>query len=296
MTMRLIGVLLLLSLFSTTPACLVAQSKYEACLGDLGKTRQSLEVTGKERDALKTDRDALSGKLTEAVGQNQELVTKISSMGHNVEDLLGEKDKLSQERLGLKTQVDELTRMHAQAQQREAEYRTLMDKLHKMIDAGTLQVKVRGGRMLVQMSSDLLFPPGGVHLKAEAKESIAELANTLKSFPDRRFQVVGHSDATPISTARFPSNWELSAGRAIEMVKVLVDAGVPPEMVSAAGNAEFDPLEPNDSPDHKLANRRVELVFMPKIDELPGFSDALKTPGTATTPPPAAPDPKPSAS
>lgn len=266
-------------------ACLVAQSKYEACMGDLGKTRQSLEVATHERDALKVDRDGLSSKLTEAVGQNQELVTKLSSMGHNVEELLGEKDKLSLERQGLKSQVDELTRMHAQAQQREQEYRTLMDKLHKMIDAGTLQVKVRGGRMLVQMSSDLLFPPGGTHLKAEAKESIAELANTLKSFPDRRFQVVGHSDSTPINTARFPSNWELSSGRAIEMVKVLVDAGLPPEMVSAAGNAEFDPLEPNDSAEHKLANRRVELVFMPKIDELPGFADALKAP--ASTPAPA---------
>jgi chemotaxis protein MotB len=269
---RLVGVLAA-SVFAG--GCLVTKGTYEQCTGELGQTKSALSTTAGERDKAKAERDATGNKLTEALSQNQTLVTKISSMGQSVEQLLGEKDKLSQERADLSKQVEELNRLRSQSEARAGEYKQLLARLHKMIDAGTLQVKIRNGRMLVRLSSDLLFPPGGVRLKPEARQSIEALAETLKGFPDRKFQVVGHSDATPISTARFPSNWELSAERAIEVVKVMVDAGVPPEMLSAAGSAEFEPLMPNDTLENKLANRRVELVFLPKIDELPGFAEAL---------------------
>jgi chemotaxis protein MotB len=55
----------------------------------------------------------------------------------------------------------------------------------------------------------------------------------------------------------------------------MIEAGVPPEMISAAGNAEFDPLTENDTPEGRTTNRRVEIVFLPKIDELPGFDQVL---------------------
>jgi len=283
----------------SSAACLVTKGTYEQCTTALDATKKQLagtqtdlDSTRTERDGLKKDRDDLSIKLTDAVGQNQQLVSKLTSMGQNVDRLLGEKDKLGKERAELAQQVDELSRLRVQAEERSADYKRLLQKLHNMIDAGTLQVKIRNGRMLVQMSSDLLFPPGGVRLKPEAQMAIESLAETLKAFPDRHFQIVGHSDSTPIATQRFPSNWELSAERAIEVVKVLVDAGVPASNLSAAGNAEFDPLVDNDSNDHKQQNRRVELVFMPKIDELPGFKDALSSAAeTAVPPAPAAPPP-----
>ncbi len=144
-----------------------------------------------------------------------------------------------------------------------------------MIDAGTLQVKIRNGRMLVQMSSDVVFPPASTRIKPDAKTAIEELATTIATFAGRKFQVLGHSDATPIRSARFPSNWELSVQRATEVVKLMVEAGVPPEMLSAAGSAEFDPLVDNETPENRTTNRRVEIIFMPKIDELPGFDEVL---------------------
>lgn len=283
---QLVAVLSMLS----SVAC-VSTGTHRECVTALDATRaqlagtiQDLNNTTGDRDTCKKGRDALSAKLTDAVGQNQQLISKLTSLGQNVDRLLGEKDKLGKERAELASQVEELSRLRLQAEERSADYKRLLQRLHQMIDAGTLQVKIRNGRMLVQMSSDLLFPPGGVRLKPEAQMAIESLAETLRAFPDRHFQVVGHSDSTPIATARFPSNWELSAERAIEVVKVLVDGGVPASNLSAAGNAEFDPLVENDTPEHKQQNRRVELVFMPKLDELPGFSDAL---GSNPTPAPA---------
>jgi chemotaxis protein MotB len=139
-----------------------------------------------------------------------------------------------------------------------------------------LEVKIRNGRMVVRMPSDVVFPSGSSTIKLEAAKAITELAQTLKEFKDRKFVVIGHSDATPIRSERFPSNWELSTQRGVEVVKLLISSGVPPTILSAAGQAEFDPLVKEDSEKHKATNRRVEVVFMPTIDELPGFTEVGK--------------------
>jgi chemotaxis protein MotB len=144
-----------------------------------------------------------------------------------------------------------------------------------MIDAGQLEVKTRNGNMVVAMSSDVLFPPGSVELKPAAVDAIRELAKTIATLKGRRFQVIGHSDSTPIKTEQFPSNWELSTARALQVVKVMIEAGVPPSMVIAAGAAEFDPVAPNKDARRKEKNRRIEVVLMPKIEELPGVEELL---------------------
>jgi hypothetical protein len=111
---------------------------------------------------------------------------------------------------------------------------------------------------------------------------LQDLAIALAAFEDRHFQVVGHSDTTPIHTPRFPSNWELSSQRALEVVKVLVDAGVPPQMLSGAGSAHFDPLVDDTTTEAKAMNRRVEIVFVPNMSELSSLG--LVTPDTASQP------------
>ena len=281
-TSRIFGI----AVMAFTSAC-VSTGTHEAVVKELEKTRADLEATRagltKERDECVDKNKTCDQNLTTALDQNQQLVTKVASMGQNVEQLLGEKGELSKERERLEAdqknlakEVDELKRMRAASEKRNAEYQTLIGKLAKMIDAGTLQVKVRNGRMLVQLSSDVVFPPGGTRIKPEGKDAFSQIAEALKQFPDRKFQVIGHSDSSPIHTERFPSNWELSMARSLEVVKLLIEAGVPPTMLSAAGAAEFDPLVTNDSEENKAMNRRVELVFVPKIDELPGMDDVLK--------------------
>lgn len=270
MNARLFSSMIGIALLTPAMGC-VMSGTHEAVKKELATTRGELDTTRQSLDSEKARGKELDDKLAVALDQNQQLVTKVSAMGQNVEQLLGEKDSLAQQRAELGKEVDELKRMRAAAEARNAEYRSVLDKLRKMIDAGTLQVKVRSGRMLVQMSSDVVFPPGGTRIKAEARDAIVQVAEAIKQLPDRKFQVVGHSDATPIRTERFPSNWELSSQRAIEVVRVMVEAGVPAEMLSAAGAGEFDPVAPNDTDDNKAANRRVEIVFLPKLDELPGF-------------------------
>ena len=91
--------------------------------------------------------------------------------------------------------------------------------------------------------------------------------------PDRRFQVAGPPDNDKISTPRFPSNWELSTARAVEVVKLLVDAGMDSRNLSAAGYGEFAPVESNDTPEGRGKNRRIEITLVPNLEELPAIAE-----------------------
>jgi chemotaxis protein MotB len=230
----------------------------------LAETNQNFLDAMKFNDALKSELKAKGASL-------EDLESKKSSIDEQRTKLLQEREKMLAEQENLKEQLAELQKMKDAAEKRNAEFRKVMSKLQKMIDAGTLSVKIRKGRMIVSLSSDILFPSGRTTLTKEGEQAIAELCNTLKDLKDRSFLVVGHSDSSPIHTKRYPSNWELSSQRAIEVVKLMIKNGVDPKMLSAAGSAEFDPIASNDTDEGKAQNRRVEIVFMPKIEELPGF-------------------------
>ena len=167
----------------------------------------------------------------------------------------------------------ELKKLKEASDKRNAEYKRLLIKLRTMIDSGSLTIKIRNGRMVVTLPSDILFSSGSTRLSKKGQKTIVELAATLSTLKGRNFIVVGHTDSTPIRTERFASNWELSTARAVVVVKLLIKNGVKPGMLTAGGYAEFDPVANNDSTENKLKNRRVEIVFMPSVNELPKFEE-----------------------
>ncbi len=125
-------------------------------------------------------------------------------------------------------------------------------------------VRIEGDRFVFQ--SEVLFGPGDATLGAGAQTQLASLARTLTAIADDIpeelpwiLQVDGHTDRTPIATARFPSNWELSAARAISVAQFLQSEGIPPHRLAAAGFGEYQPIDPADSDDAYRRNRRIEL-------------------------------------
>jgi chemotaxis protein MotB len=125
-------------------------------------------------------------------------------------------------------------------------------------------IRIVGDRFVFQ--SEVLFAAGSAELNDDGAKQIGELAKTLgeiaKKIPndiDWVLQVDGHTDKQPISTARFPSNWELSTARATSVVRVLAREGISPQHLAAAGFGEFQPLEPGDDPAALARNRRIEL-------------------------------------
>ena len=136
-------------------------------------------------------------------------------------------------------------------------------------DAGKLKVALRNGRMIIELPNDVLFDSGKDELKAEGKTTLVEVAKVLKTVAGRRFQIAGHTDDVKISTSRFPSNWELSTARAVDVTRFIIEQGMDPKQVSAVGYGEFDPVVSNDSPEHKGQNRRIEIALQPNLSDLP---------------------------
>ena len=118
-----------------------------------------------------------------------------------------------------------------------------------------------GVRMRVK--GKLLFQPGQAKVKPDARRLLAAVAKVMRKF-NFYLTVEGHTDSTPISTPQFPSNWELSSARAAAVLRYLLTLGVPASKVSAVGYASNYPIAPNDTPEGREKNRRVEFVFTKK--------------------------------
>jgi chemotaxis protein MotB len=161
----------------------------------------------------------------------------------------------------------------ARTEQALAGYRDLVGRFQAMIDAGTLKVKVLHGRLMVELATDILFPPGKATLSKEGKAAITEVAQVLNDIPGRDYQVGGHTDNVPIATERFPSNWHLGAARAIAVSKLLVSAGLAPVRVSAASYSDSRPVDTNRTSEGKANNRRIEIAIVPDLSMMPGYAE-----------------------
>lgn len=221
-----------------------------------------------ELQALAERLTTTSRSLDEATAQGQQLRAELERQGKNVDQLLSSKGALASSLAETRARMEELRRAQAAADARANLFRNLALRLKKMIDAGELEIKLRSGRMVLALPTDVLFDSGKAQLSARGKEAITQVSSALATLKDRRFQVAGHTDADPIRYSGFDSNWELSSARALQVLKVLVDAGMSPATLSAAGYGEFDPVAANDSPDQKAKNRRIEIALQPNIDEL----------------------------
>ena len=246
----------------------------KAQIADCAKKGADLDAKLK---ATLAERDALGKSLDDTTALAGELKKRLEKLGQNVEKLTSEKGELSRTLDDAKMRLEELRKQKLAAEARAATFRSLMEKLRSMIDAGQLKVIIRDGRMLIALDSDVLFDSGKTSLKPAGQAALAKVAQVLAGITDRKYQVAGHTDDVPIHTARFPSNWELSTARAVEVVSFLIANGMKPQQVSAAGFGEFDPVVANDSPDHRAQNRRIEIVLQPNLSDLPSL-DSLQAP------------------
>lgn len=142
----------------------------------------------------------------------------------------------------------------------------ILDELRSIIPQsypGALPDKDNGKGYLVRIPGRLLFDTGKDELKPAMKPTLERMADMLKRRLEVELRVDGHTDNVPINTLRFKSNWELSAGRALAVVHFMIDeCGVDPERVSGAAFGQSRPIAPNDTPDHRELNRRVEFRFV----------------------------------
>ena len=130
-------------------------------------------------------------------------------------------------------------------------------------------IQIKGDRFIFQ--SEILFDSGSAEIQAQGRVALSLIAKTLIELTDEIpsdlnwiLQVDGHTDKVPISTNQFPSNWELSHSRALEVVKFFIEKGIPSNRLSANGYGEYQPINNGDSKEDLKQNRRIELKITQK--------------------------------
>ncbi|MDP8205834.1 MAG: OmpA family protein [Candidatus Electryonea clarkiae] len=123
------------------------------------------------------------------------------------------------------------------------------------------------GEVIIYLPSKVLFDLGKANLKPVAykvlHEAVEEIKNQIADSPDAQIRVEGYTDNIPIYNWRFKSNWELSAVRAVSVVQYLIEVeSFPPYRLQAMGYGEYNPVAPNDTPENRQKNRRVELKIV----------------------------------
>jgi chemotaxis protein MotB len=133
-----------------------------------------------------------------------------------------------------------------------------------------LTVEMKNGKVYVSLSDKLLFKSGSADIEEKGQEAIKKLADVLNKNPEIDVLIEGHTDNVPLrSSVNFKDNWELSTGRATNIVRIISDVSkVNPKRLTAAGRSEYMPKVSNDSPEGRAKNRRTEIILTPKLDEL----------------------------
>jgi len=244
----------------------------EAQIDDLKKQLGDLTAQLQARDEklsdLSTSSHNLQAQLDEATAINAKLRGELERLGKNVDTILQEKGTISKALDDARVRLEELRKAQAAAEARAQLFQKFVQKFKALINAGQLKITTRQGRLVLQLPNDVLFDVGQTALKPAGKEALGAVAQVLRTVQGRSFQVAGHTDNLPIQTARFPSNWELSTERAVEVVRLLISKGDDPRSLSAAGYGEFDPVGNNEAPEGRAKNRRIEITLQPNLDEL----------------------------
>ncbi|HTE55741.1 MAG TPA: flagellar motor protein MotB, partial [Kofleriaceae bacterium] len=172
-------------------------------------------------------------------------------------------------------ELEALRKQRAETDLRLAAFKSLTDRFQKMIDSGKIEVKIRNGVMLMALPAEVLFPSGSAALSRAGELAVMEVGINLKQLPGRRFMVVGHTDDQAVKSATYKDNWELSTARAVTVTQFLISVGLSPKMLMASGHGEHDPVASNRNKQGREKNRRIEIMILPDMEEMPPIPKEL---------------------
>ena len=219
------------------------------------------------------ERQRLLGELSKAAQTEQTLRDTEGRMAA----LQAERNNLVGERVALQMSVQ--AKDAALAQLKEAQDR-IQEKVKEEIARGEIALTQSGGRLKVDMVDKILFDSGDARISKRGEGVLARVGAVLAKLSDRQIQVLGHTDNQAITgklKRQFPTNWELSASRALNVVRFLQQkAQVPAERLVASGHGQYQPIASNETAAGRARNRRIEILLTPALVPEPLAKDKLE--------------------
>ena len=237
---------------------------------DLRNTSRQLASLEREHDQLNTSYKNLlnnSGKLNRDLAQQQQQLLAIQESLQQTRQL---NDSLSNSLAEREKKVQELEQVLANKDKAVQDLKNMISNALLNFKENDISVTVKNGKVYVSLAEQLLFGSGSVQVDQKGVGALQQLAKAIRDQKDINIMVEGHTDNVPISkkSAYMNDNWDLSVMRATSITRILTNAGVTPEQITASGRGEYVPLASNDSPESRQKNRRTEIIITPNLDEL----------------------------
>lgn len=265
------------SLAAGLSACSVMQSTYKKKADEADELTKRLAALQKKHDDLVAENDALKGRNEEMTLQNERLTTDLAYVSDQRDKLASDKEELDLVRkmADLSSENDKLRRECAALEKAKEEqvrnvsstYEDLLEKMKTEISKGQVTISELKGKLTVNMVDSILFDSGKAEVKQGGLEVLRKVISILKDVMDKSIRIEGHTDNVQIIGAlakRYPTNWELSSARAINVARYLQEQGIDPGLLSAVAYGEWKPVGDNDTQEGKAKNRRIEIILVPK--------------------------------
>jgi chemotaxis protein MotB len=240
--------------------CGVSKDEFAAQQRDAQQFRQKYEGEAEKTAAL----ERKVGDLQQQLAAAQQ---KLGARDQQVAQLQTSTAKLQEEKGAL--------------QAKSAQFEQLTASLQNQIANGQVEISELRGKMTVKLKDKVLFASGSTALGKEGRAALDAVAEAFKDLKGKNVVVAGYTDDVPTgSRLGFKDNWDLSAARAVTVVRYLQSKGVSPAILGAMGFSEYRPLAPNDSAEGRSQNRRIEIALT--------AADEPAAPAPASAPTPAA--------
>lgn len=229
-----------------------ATVKLNSCLSDAAAANAKAEAL--------TDRLADMRKSNDNLIQSNQDLTMLTSKGaSNVEKSL---ESLKEKDLKISRLQDALTK-------KDSVTLALVTSLKREVGINDpdIEINVEKGVVFISIADKLLFKSASYNVTSSAKDVLAKVAKVINSKPEFEAMVEGHTDSKSYQKGVLLDNWDLSVKRSTSIIRVLLELGVNPAQLIAAGRAEFVPLADNISAENRSKNRRTRIVVLPKIDQ-----------------------------
>jgi chemotaxis protein MotB len=233
----------------------VTTTQYDAVVAERDQIRERADHLDASTQALTAERDRLAGELEDQRASSDTAVRDAAQQRGDCEARLAERS----------AKLDEL----------HATYEGLIRDLEGELAKGNTQIEQLREGLRTSLPAELLFSSGSADLSREGERVIADVAKNLRrdAYADYQILVEGHTDGVAVRGSlaqRYPTNWELAGARAARVVRALADSGVDAKRLAAVSRGAEQPLQPDDTPEGRAANRRIEIRLIP----LPGAKPA----------------------
>jgi len=249
------------SVIMTFPACTVMRDTYQ-------KKADEADTLSKRYAALEKEHEGSKAELAATRQQKEKLAAELAYATTQWDKTLQDRDAARRKVAELEKENVRLARSkEEQVKKVSSTYDDLLEKMKTEIERGQITISELKGKLSVNMVDSVLFDSGKAEVKKGGEEILDKVVSILKDVEDKAIRIEGHTDNVLISPSlakRYPTNWELSAARALNVTRYLEKEGIDPAILSAAAFGEHQPVADNNTPEGRTKNRRIAITLLPK--------------------------------